>query len=141
MMLEHVGIQNLELEIFTTYLTNRKAYVDVQGFTSRLIDMPDCSGVQGSKLSTTLYTVYTLDSTAVGEVMNDKNHYMEIVGKEPDEVESPDHNSIGYIDNVTHVTGTESKEDQEIYLNNLYPLLEKTYNNKKLQLQLRKLNF
>ena len=141
MMLEHVGIKNTELEIFTTYLTGQKAYVEVQGFASRLIDMPDCLVVQGSKLSTTLYTVYTLDSTDVATIMNDKEHFKEVVGKDPDETEEIEHNSIGYIDDVTHVTGAESKETQEVYLNNLYSLLVNVYSNKKLQINGSKTQF
>ena len=103
--------------------------------------MPDCSVVQGSKLSTTLYTVYTLDSTAVGAVMTDKNHYRDVVGTEPDQTEDTDHNSVGYIDDVTHVRGAESKEEQEVYLNNLYSLLVRMYNNNKLQINGSKMQF
>ena len=39
------------------------------------------------KLSTTLYTVYMLDSTDVAIIMNDKEHFKEVVSKDPDETE------------------------------------------------------
>merc|ERR1711954_397740 len=56
-MLENVGVRKTELELFTTYLTGRRAYVEVQGFCSKLKLMPDCSVIQGSKLSSDLYTI------------------------------------------------------------------------------------
>ena len=70
-MLEHIGFRNLELEVMTTYLTKRKAFVEVQGFFSKIVAMPDCLVVQGSKLSTTLYPIYTLAITKIKEVMKD----------------------------------------------------------------------
>ena len=140
-MLEHIDFCNLELEVMTTYLTKRKAFVEVQGFFSKILEMPDCSVVQGSKLSTTLYTIYTLDTTKIKEVMKDNERYKEIVKKELTPTNNPDHTSIGYIDDVTHVMGLEDKEEQECYLNDLYSLLEKHYNNKILQINGAKTQF
>ena len=53
--LEHIGDRGRELELIRTYLTGRKAYIKVQGFTLDILDQPDCSVIQGSKLSTTFY--------------------------------------------------------------------------------------
>ena len=49
-MMEHIGIRGLELDILTTYLTNRTAYVEIQGFFSTLRAMPNCLVIQGSKI-------------------------------------------------------------------------------------------
>ena len=73
--LEHVGVRFKELELVRTYLTSRKAYIEIQGFFSELMDQPDCSVIQGSKLSTTFYTVYTLDITEVNELINDPEEF------------------------------------------------------------------
>ena len=54
--LEHLGIRGREQELFRTYLTDKWAYVEIQGFQSKLLKQPDCSVIQGSKLLSTLYT-------------------------------------------------------------------------------------
>ena len=73
--LEHVGVRFKELELVRIYLTSRKAYIEIQGFFSELMDQPNCSMIQGSKLSTTFYTVYTLDITEVNELINDPEEF------------------------------------------------------------------
>ena len=73
--------------------------------------------------------------------MTDNEQYTEIVGKSLTPVNNPDQESIGYIDNVSHVTGLENKDELEIYLNVLYSLLERVYSNKKLQINGDKTQF
>merc|ERR1712081_99448 len=67
--LEHIGVRGKEQELMRTYLTERQAYVEIQGFHSHLTPQPNCSVIQGSRLSTTLYTTYTLDVTEVESIM------------------------------------------------------------------------
>merc|ERR1711954_278490 len=77
-MMEHIGIRGTELETLTNYLMNRTAYIEIQGFFSTLRKMPNCSVIQGSKMSSTLYTIYTLDSTKVDLIMKDPEKFKEI---------------------------------------------------------------
>ena len=133
-MMEHIGIREIELEILTTYLTNQRAYVELQGFFATLRIMPNCSVIQGSKMSSTLYTIYTLDSTKTNEIMEDPVKFKEIVKRDLVETNEPDHTSVGYIDDVTHVTGLDNKDELEVYINELYALLKSMYTNKKLQI-------
>ena len=77
--LERIGVRGKEQELMRTYLMNRKGYTEIQGFTSILKQLPDCSVVQGGKLSSTLYTIYTLDVTEVIEIMTNPTLYKEIV--------------------------------------------------------------
>ena len=73
----------------TTYLTDRTAYVEVQGFYSTIRTMPNCSVIQGSKLSSKLYTIYMLDLTKADQVMMNPERYREIVNKELVETNEP----------------------------------------------------
>ena len=73
--------------------------------------------------------------------MKDKEHYRTIVKREPDDVEDPIHESVGYIDNVTHVTGANDREESEIYINTLYSLLLRLYSNKRLKINGSKTQF
>ena len=57
--MEYYGIRGPSLEIFKSYLTNRKQFVEIDTKRSRLRKSLDCSVIQGSKLSGLLYTLYT----------------------------------------------------------------------------------
>ena len=57
--LEYYGVTGKELELFRSYLKNRKHYADITTKKSAMIDYLDCGVVQGSKLSGLLYTIYT----------------------------------------------------------------------------------
>merc|ERR1712089_89409 len=57
--LEYYGIRGDTLDIFTSYLTNRKQFVEIDTKRSRLRKSLDCSIIKGSKLSGLLYTLYT----------------------------------------------------------------------------------
>ena len=133
-MMEHIGIRGTELETLTNYLMNRTAYIEIQGFFSTLRKMPNCSVIQGSKMSSTLYTIYTLDSTKVDLIMKDPEKFKEIVKRDLVETNEPEHTTVGFVDDVTHVTGLNNKDEQEVYLNELYSLLINMYTNKRLQI-------
>ena len=45
--LEHIGIRDKEHNILQTYLTDRNADTEVQGFFSSLKQQPDCLVIQG----------------------------------------------------------------------------------------------
>ena len=120
--LEHIGIRDKEHNILKTYLTDRDAYTDVQGFFSKLKKQPDCSVIQGGKLSSTLYTLYTIDVTEIKEIMKSNEAYREIVDEDMSITEQNDTESTGYIDHVNHVVSTNTKEDLEIELNQIYNL-------------------
>ena len=132
--LEHIGVRGSELEILRTYLMDRNAYVEIQGYTSEVLSQPNCSVVQGSKLSTTLYTIYTLDITEVKKIMTNPEEFKRIVGKDKQQTTETNVRSTGYINDVTHVVAGINKEDLEIELHNLYSLLETLYKNNILQM-------
>ena len=90
--------------------------------------------IQGGKLSSTLYTLYTIDVTEIKEIMKSNEAYREIVDEDMSITEQNDTESTGYIDNVNHVVSTNTKEDLEIKLNQIYNLLQNIYTNKKLQM-------
>jgi hypothetical protein len=57
--LQHYGIHDRELKLMTSYLTKRQQLVQIDTFRSDTIPTPDCSCIQGSKMSSILYTLYT----------------------------------------------------------------------------------
>ena len=58
-----------ELSIFSSFLTNRKQYTEIDTFKSNILDSPQCSVIQGSKLSAILYTLYTNEVTTLYKLM------------------------------------------------------------------------
>ena len=56
--------------------------------------MPYCSVIQGSKLSSDLYTIYTLDSTKVDLIMKDPEKFKEIVKRDLVETNEPEHTAV-----------------------------------------------
>ena len=81
-MLEHMGIINLELGLMTTYLMERHKYVKVQHFCLSLKLQPNCSVVQGSKLSSTIYTECTLDKINISSIPTDTIEFKQLVKKD-----------------------------------------------------------
>ena len=57
--LEFYRIQGKELEIFKSFLSERTQFIQIDTFKSDTINCPPFSVVQGSKLSASLYKIYT----------------------------------------------------------------------------------
>ena len=57
--LSYYGVTGQELKLFKSFLTDRRQYVKIDTFSSRIENSLPCSVVQGSKLSATLYKLYT----------------------------------------------------------------------------------
>ena len=61
--LEHFGIRGKNLELLKSYFTDKKQFVKIDTFSSNIVDSLQCGIVQGSKLSSIFYTLYTNEST------------------------------------------------------------------------------
>ena len=57
--LQFYGVEGDSLNIIKNYLSNRYQFVQVDTFSSSLMKSLDCSVIQGSKLSSLLYILYT----------------------------------------------------------------------------------
>ena len=56
---DHYGLRGKESRIIKSFLSDRKQYVNIDGKESELLDSLKCSVIQGSKLSSLLYILYT----------------------------------------------------------------------------------
>ena len=56
-------------------------YTEVQGFSSKIKGMPPTSVIQGSKMSSILYSLFTLDTVKYQKIMTNKKLYKLITGK------------------------------------------------------------
>ena len=57
--MEFYGIKDGEKKFFESFLSERMQFVELNTKRSKMKQMPDCSVIQGSRLSGCLYTVYT----------------------------------------------------------------------------------
>ena len=60
----------------------QKTFVEVQGYLGDTKQCQPYSGIQGGKLSGQFFGVYTLETTAVGEIMNEKEEIKFITGED-----------------------------------------------------------
>ena len=68
--LEYYGIRGGELNLFKSFLTNRRQYVEIDGIKSDILESLNCSTIQGSKLSCILYIIYVNEVTALNKIMD-----------------------------------------------------------------------
>ena len=120
--LEHYGVRDKELALFTDYLNNRKQFVQIDTFKSNIINSPQCSVSQGSKLSCILYTIYVNEVPLLHKLMN-TIHYSYVTGKPTKYIHNVGHTSIMYIDDCTNLIYSTHNLNISRYLTDYYTLL------------------
>ena len=131
--LEYYGIRGPALEIFTSYLTERRQFVQIDTKRSRLRKSLDCSVIQGSKLSGLLYTLYTNEIPLLHTLMN-KEIYTQLTQHEKTTTTNTDHMTVNFVDDSTNIISTTDTNTIQEYLDKFYKLLEAVYNINKLKI-------
>ena len=93
--LEYYGIRGPALDIFTSYLSDRRQFVQIDTKRSRLRKSLDCSIIQGSKLSGLLYTLYTNEIPLLHTLM-DKEIYTKLTNQDKTTTTDTDHNTVNF---------------------------------------------
>ena len=92
--------------------------------------MLDCSVIQGSKLSSLLYTLYINEVPLISKLIG-----TEIYGKlTGDSTNILDHTTIPYMDNSNNIITSDSSQGVAEYINKYFRMLESYYNLNKLKL-------
>ena len=104
--LQYHGFSSQAAELMTSFLKNRKYYVEVQGFRSKLINSMDVSVVQGSKLAGLLYTIYTAEIPLLDKIMYNPKLYKEMTGKNLPVFKYIEHNCLISITHRQYSTDT-----------------------------------
>ena len=131
--LEFYGIRNNELKLLKSYLDNRKQYVEIDTFSSDIIDMPPCSVVQGGKMSGLLYTLYVNEIINVHKLINNKNYHNLKLNKKI-QYKNITNKTINFVDDSSSVIGFKDQNQVKCYLTEYYNFLNIFYNANKLQL-------
>ena len=131
--LEYYGIRGPALKIFTSYLTDRRQFVQIYTKRSRLRKSLDCSVIQGSKLSGLLYTLYTNEIPLLHTLMN-KEIYTKLTQHERTTTTNTHHTTVNFVDDSINIISTPNTDTIEEYLDKFYKILEAVYNINKLKI-------
>ena len=100
--LQYYGIKNKSLDLFKSYLCNRKQFVWLETANSEIKLSPACSVVQGSKLSSVLYNIYTNEIPLLYKLINDET-YETLTFENLHKFSNVDHNTVNFVDDSTSV--------------------------------------
>lgn len=131
--MEYYGIRGDALDIFTSYLTNRYQFLEIDIHRSQLQQSLNCSVIQGGKLSGLLYTIYTNEIPLLHTLMHNKI-YTSLTNHQPTTTNNINHCTVNFVDDSTDIISTIKAEDMQEYLNRFYSLLEAVYNINKLKI-------
>ena len=115
--LSHYGIQGAENDLIRSILSDRSQYVEIDGSQSKVTPANPCSVLQGSKLSSLLYTLYCneipLFYKLVGSPLS-KNltKITDIVN-----TNAISHKIVRYVDGSTNIVATNNTNQLQSYIN------------------------
>ena len=125
--LHFYGIEDKELEIFKYFLSERTQYIQIDTFKSEAIDCPPCSVLQGSKLSTVLYTLYTNEIPLIHTLMS-QAIFQKLTNTPIQQYTDIQHTTVNYVDDSISIISSKSITQLQTYLHNYYKLFESYYN-------------
>ena len=139
--LQFYGVDGDSLSIIKNYLSNRFQFVQIDTFNSSILNCLDCSVIQGSKLSSLLYILYTNEIPNLHKLIADqnlfycyykltKNKYKLLHDKIKDKCFN--HLTINFIDDSTNLISYEKSDMLINYLTIYYDLLRNFYDINKL---------
>ena len=135
---EHIGVRGKPYFLIQSYLDQRNAYVEVQGYSSDLRRCRPYSVIQGGKLSGQFFSVYTLETTKLDEIMKNNDELKFISGETLTESNKTELQSTGYVDDVNHVAGNANIEDLEEFTGKLLNAVTEIYKENLLSMNVTK---
>ena len=138
--LHYYGLEQNELKLMESFMTNRHQYVIIDTFTSDIKKSPPGSVIQGSKLSALLYTIYTNEIPNLYKLMSTDLFY-KITGSIYVANDKIDHTTINYVDDSTNIITSQCHKILKEYTDNFYKLLQSYYNINYLKINSDKTKF
>ena len=130
--LNYYGVRGPSLNLLDSYLTNRCQFTSIDTYDSDIVDSLDCSVIQGSKLSSLLYIIYTNEVPYFHKFLTDIN-WIDLFNKFTkykfkDLVDNInffviDHLTINFIDDSTNIISSDNATRLIKYLTCYYGLV------------------
>ena len=121
---EHYGVCNKELNIMKSFLKNRKQYVSIDSMESEILSSPQCSCIQGSRMSSLLYMIYTNEIPLLSKLMFSQT-LTDLTGlAKYDNKADINSYTIQYVDDSTNMISTKNINLLQKFINNFFLLLE-----------------
>ena len=99
--MEYYGIRGQALEIFKSYLHNRRQFVEINTYRSEIKQSLDCSVIQGSKMSGILYTIYTNKIPLIHTLMKDEI-FTTLTRKPKIPTKDIEHTTVNFVNDSTN---------------------------------------
>ena len=135
--MEHYSVRGKELNIFRSFFKDRRQYVSIDSMESELKDACESSCIQGSKMSSLLYVLYTNEIPFLSNLMNTEL-YSRITNTNDIIQSSVKCYTIQYVDDSTNMLSTKNIDQLQNYVDKYFKLLENYYNINKLSLNQEK---
>ena len=132
--LQYYGLDDNSLRLLNSFLTDRQQFVSIDSFDSNLIKCPPCSVIQGSKLSSLLYSIYTNEIPRLNRLMDTKHYFDMTKTKMTNNYTNTRHETINYVDDSTNIISDKDHTKIQDYINDFYKLLEVYYDVNKLKI-------
>ena len=104
------GIQGKENKFFESFLSERTQYIELETCKSTVRNANNCSVIQGSKLSSILYSIYTNESCEIKKIMKDEEALRKILNEEPPDFSEVDHSAYSYVHDTYNCIATDEQE-------------------------------
>ena len=96
--------------------------------------MPECSVIQGSKISGILFTIYVNEVPELHRVLEDTELMNSMVGEDKMDTSEVEHFTVNYVDDSNSVINFKYADQVEEYVNKFFMVLTSFYNLSKLKL-------
>ena len=131
--MEHYGIRDGTLELFKNYLSERKQYVCLETYNSQILPSPQCSVIQGSKLSGLLYNIYTNEIPSLYKLLNHEI-YTKMTFEPLPHITNVNHHTVNFVDDSSSIITFKNTTNVKLYIESYYKLIHAYYNTNRLRI-------
>ena len=119
--LQYYGLDDNSLRLMTSFLTDRQQFVSIDSFDSDPLTCLPCSVIQGSKLSSLLYSIYTNEIPRLNRLMDMTQYYDMTMTNMTNNYTNTRHDTIYYVDDSTNIISDNKLSDiiSDIVLNDI----------------------
>ena len=131
--MDHIGVRGKAKELLKNFLKNRTFFVEIQGYRSEVKELGPKSVIQGSKLSSLLYTIYTLDIGLMKKILMNKRMHKQLTGRETEIDEENSLDSVAYVDDLTQIVANNNTLMLQEFIQELYKTTVQYFKSNSLQ--------